>query len=204
MAPDAQTSTSFSTSEWLSAGSALLAFVFSIFVYFRTRYLNKPKERPIVSINRIDGETGLINGEEVWGTETHYWFRNTGQHPAGDLRMEIGHCLASNIALFKYDFDQTEASEFLPDAERANAHIIRRGPATAFRPELLQDLPPHEVLPDKETHLIHMIVTYKDSYFPKRSYTSEFWFVLNSGERRVRFATVEQKKSIEHVVRKRA
>jgi hypothetical protein len=183
---------------WISAASALAAFVFSGFVYWRTRYLSEPKERPTISINRIDTVSGP-DDRGKWGTNILYHFMNTGQHPARNVRMKIGRCTASNVAAFSFEFDQSQASDLFPNEFRINQHTILRGPAHQFPAGGLVGA----AYPDTETHLIYMNVTYLDAFFPRRKKQQEFWFVLNPGADRVQFATVEQRESFAHVVKAR-
>lgn len=65
---------------FISAFSAFLALAFSIYVYIRTQKLFKQTSRPMLS----PGEIKYSN------SQIHIFLKNSGEHPAKDLRVLYG------------------------------------------------------------------------------------------------------------------
>jgi len=151
-----------------------------------------PEERPIISLGRIDCTTARIEGEDQWGTIAHYWFKNSGKHPATNLRIRIGACTAEDVGGFATEVDIGQANQLLPDGEMAFPQTIRRGPAADYQ---------QDVYPDHERRYLHINATYTDGYKENAKYSDEFWLVLHPRAIRVMFATVDQKAEFEDIVR---
>jgi hypothetical protein len=81
----------------VSAVAAVVAILFSIFVFFRTRWLHKKTERPML----MPGTLGYSSSEIFIG------LRNSGGHPAEDLRIKYGTAPLSGPEQYKLVQDRT-------------------------------------------------------------------------------------------------
>ena len=136
----------------LSAGSALLALLFSLFVWFQTRSLQRPTERPIVAVTAfgLRREKDDPKGQIILTLEA----KNAGNHPAIDLRTQVGYAPQNAPQRFEAVYDD----------ELAN-------PVEPQNPILWQEAFGQYLSVDA---FIYVLFSYRDSLTQKR-FHNEFW-----------------------------
>jgi hypothetical protein len=195
-----------SLSASIAAVSALLALIFSIYVYFRTRRLSKPKERPIIIIiPKISDPKFSVNRERKTSTirmTIEFQFKNVGIHPAKNMHFIIGSAVKRDLGTFKvledrkicnlienlgiYYFWQEVGKKVQVDEKSIDEIVDAKG---------LKIL-------DNEQVYYYVLVKYEDFYFPKREYSGEFYYSFILGKHAIISLTTSEKESIEPYVRK--
>ena len=101
----------------ISAASAILTFLFSIYVFFRSRKLLIPLERPIIDISENKCVGSLSDDKNLLQINFLSIFENVGKHPASDIRIRIGMTRAENPMEFRNYVDVTAANEIRPNTK---------------------------------------------------------------------------------------
>lgn len=171
----------------ISALSALIAIVFSVFVWFQTRKLLKPTERPIFSVVKTRAEIkeqtepiAKLDGE------IYYTFRNTGKHPAKNLRSRYVLIREDNLQILELKVDMRVVNRIDPGSE------------TIFHQDWTRivEIEGGEVNRRIKIY-IYILMDYENWYNPKKHYYDEYWYCFTEGKEQPAFATVEEKKAIE-------
>jgi hypothetical protein len=109
-----QPATSSNAGVWaafISAASAFIAVSFSILVYYQTRKLVLPTERPFISIDEMNFEdvTNPKADSVAWHKIT-FLFRNRGKHPADNI----------SITLMSWGMSEPDTPVYLESMELEN------------------------------------------------------------------------------------
>ena len=176
-----------SNSAIISTLSALIAILFSIFVWFHTRKLLKPTERPILDLIFTATDTKEISEpERMIGYQIIYRFKNIGKHPAKDLRIRSVSLRKDNLEIVGKQSDDKMENRINP----GNEFNYRK---EEIRLEVRQG----EAVINKQEIYIYLFLDCKDSYNPKKIVRDEFLFCYVEGESTPEFATTKDKKAIE-------
>jgi hypothetical protein len=182
----------------ISAVSALLAFCFSIFVYYQTQKLLEPTERPIISLSEQYFDSGCFKESSESLYVIKFEFKNIGKHPAKNVRMRLGWGRVDQLDDFSSSNDLTMANRLdalggvitLPQAFKVPAQIL-----TLNGQEVCSPLYYNEIY-------IYLIMTYSDELDLQNYYCDEYWLKYVMGEKKAKHSTLSDKNMLEpHVVR---
>ena len=174
----------------ISALAALIAIGFSFFVWFHTRKLLKPTERPILSlINAESDDTKISEPERMIGYQIRYKFKNIGKHPAKNLRIRSVLIRKDNLEIVKKETETKIANRIDPD----NEFNYR---TSTIRLEVKQG----KAVVNKREMFIYLLLDYDDWYNSKKHQRDELWFCYMEGDLQPILATIEEKEIIESIV----
>ncbi len=172
----------------ISAVSALVAFGFSIFVFFRTQKLILPTERPIIELDENKCSGNLSADQKLLQIDMLSIFQNIGKHPASEIRIQIGMCSV------------TASHEFRNYVDGSAANVIR--PGTKFNWNQRVGVPVQVddreiMIPDLEL-IIYVRIAYNDEWAPKRKkFVDDFYLAYSIGNSAAAHATAVQREMIE-------
>lgn len=174
-----------------SAISALLAFVFSIYVYVRTNRLLKPTERPIMSLfdNKVQGE--LAQNPPRLKTNLLFLFKNIGKHPARNLRMRIGVAPKKSPEAFRNVIDVSVANRIDFDGIFNWNQLIEQPVKLEGQVAQLEELELY----------IYILLIYEDEYAPNKFYRDAFWLTYITGRAGTGHATMQERLAVEPYVK---
>lgn len=178
-------------SPFISALSVLLALIFSIFVYCRTRQLLKPKERPIISLNENTAKEQFLIDPPLVKTDLLFIFKNIGEHPANNLRIRIGITPQRNPEMLKNVVDVSVANRIDTNAV-FNWNQKFEQPAKQLKEGV--------AMVTEIGHFIYIIITYEDYLYPEKKYEDEFWLTYTTGKASAGHATIQEKIVLEPYV----
>ena len=177
----------------ISALAALLALGFSIFVYWRTRRLVLPTERPVIELNENKCSGTLSDDKNTLQINMLSIFQNIGKHSASDLRIQIGLCPVDATHEFRNYVDATAANTIRPDTKFNWDQ--RMGFPVKVEGQVIS-LPTLELL-------LYVRITYNDAWEPKRKkYVDDFYLAYKVGTAAAAHATSAQRKMIEEHVKR--
>ena len=176
-----------------SAVAALLAFGFSIFVYFRTQRFILPTERPVIELDENKCSGTLSDDQNVLQINILSIFQNVGKHPALDVRVQIGMCPIN------------AAHEFRNYVDGTAANTIR--PGTKFNWDQRMGFPVRVegqviTVPNLEL-ILYVRITYNDAWQPRRKrYVDYFYPAHTAGRVAAAHAISAQRQMIEEHVQR--
>lgn len=156
-----------------SAATAFLSLLFTTYVYWSTRKLVKPFERPILAL--IDGRVGPgVDGNIGYALK----IRNTGQRPATKIRYQVRAAPETDLKSVSSLLDREPAHDYQPGGEME-----------------LMVWPPK---PLTSITMIQIMLTYADGLSKKRHRKESYWLVVFPGpEGAVTAMTRQQRDSAE-------
>ena len=169
----------------LSACCTLVALLLTAFAYSQTW----PKERPVLTLfdNKI---TGVFNKDsKALGIDLCLLFKNTGQHPARDVKIKISAGVMGNKKSFRNIVRQAIANEIGVGNIFSSSHAM-----TLLPVEIDKNGTPIF----KEENAIFLIrLEYKDAFnlfwVIEKCYKDDFWIVYTAGRASSGHATVEDR-----------
>jgi hypothetical protein len=160
----------------ISAASALVALLFSLFVYFQTRSLQRPFERPIIAIVGF----GVIQPRSAAHLLVRLEARNIGNHAAIDIRTRVGYALSNAPQRFQALFDDS----FVNQVEPQHGFFWQE----SFQQYLTADA------------YLYVLITYQDALTSK-AYHYEYWSNYSVKEGAIWHSFVSDKQRLEQYVR---
>ena len=164
----------------ISASSALIALCFSIYVYYETRTLLKPTERPILSMPEVNVKKNEEGNKVKWNIR--FVCQNIGKNPANNLRIRIAFCQKGNEQSLKQVKDITSAN-------RVDPGIKVIFPSTISQNYKRED--GKNVIERVEAYL-YVLVTYDDAYTNKH-FDDEYYLQYTSGKSTISHTTTQVK-----------
>jgi hypothetical protein len=173
-----------------SAGAAICAVFFSIFIHIKTRSLLKPTERPIISIKRTTAKTKrLLSPVKGISFKLIYTLKNVGKHPSINLRIRTATILKDNLEKIDSKIDKKIVNIFVPDFEfnftqQITKISVEKGKAVLKNYELYT----------------YLLLDYEDLYNPGKRIFDEHWFFYVTGMENLTAITNEEKELIESLI----
>jgi hypothetical protein len=164
----------------ISASAAFIALLFSLFVWFRTRTLQKPTERPIIAVTGGPVILPPRSAPELTRLRVHMETTNTGTHAATEVRTRVGYALQTAPHLFKALYDESFANRIEPQ------HGF-------FWEENFEEYFTADAY-------VYTLITYRDALTGK-PYYDENWSKYVMAERAIWHALISDKQRIEEYVR---
>lgn len=178
-------------STMISAAAALLAFIFTIYVYVQTRKVLSPTERPIISLYEQKSQGEFIDNPPRVKTSLTFLFKNIGKNPAKNLRLRIGVSPKKNPEIFRHIIDVTVANRIDVDGVFNWNQLL----------EQILKLKGKVALIDEIELYIYLLLTYEDAFRPGKNYYDEFWLSYITGRAAAGHATVQEKLTLEPYVK---
>lgn len=151
---------------WISALSALLALVFSIYVWYRADSLMHPTQRPIISLSDVKHHARILEDPPRFIAKIHYMMKNIGKHPAINLRVRLGGTVdPQRPNNFKMIMDTTSANRIDPDGQVGFSHTETQETTKENG----------NTLGKNNLAFLHVFVTYADAFDPSKKYYDEYW-----------------------------
>lgn len=172
-----------------SAISAFLALCFSIVVYYQTRQLLGPTERPVICISRLPVNYKINEEEKKVLWILNFIYKNIGKNPASNLRIRVAFCKEGNEQSLKQYVDVSSANRIDPNQEFSIVHAISQG---------LQIDGDKKIISHSQCYF-YVLVTYQDTW-TKKDYDDPYYLIYKSGESSAGHATEQDKIKIEPYV----
>lgn len=171
---------------WISAITAMLAVVISLWIHWQTQQLLKPTERPIISI--VDSNCKREPNKDTSELEIilNIIVRNVGKHPAGDLRMRVWGTLVEEPNNLKMIYDRSMSDPLFSDIQG----ILPSPKITCQQSNLGDEI------------FFYIRMDYKDEFFQDKGYTQNFHLIYEIGKDHIPLADSNVKEKFESYLKK--
>jgi hypothetical protein len=171
---------------FISVLLAMFAVLVSIFIHWQTRQLQKPMERPIISIidNNCKGEPNDDTAKLEF--TLNIIVKNIGEHPAGDLRMRVWGTPVEEPNNLKMIYDKSMSDPFFPGIQG----VLPPPKITCQRSSLGDEI------------FFFVKINYKDEFFQDKEYAQNFYLIYEIGKDRIPTADLSIKKKFESYLEK--
>ena len=175
----------------ISASTAMLAVIVSLFIHWQTRQLLVPTERPIICA--IDSKCiGNINNDANNIEITlNLVIKNIGKHPAENIKITVWGAPLDEPNSLKICRDFILADSFFPDTQ-----------ATLSNKIAIQLKSFNELKGQRKKVFLYIKMDYADAFILKQKYTQGFHLSYEIGKGVVSGATLEEKDIFESSLKK--
>lgn len=170
----------------ISAITAMLAVVISLWIHWQTRQLLTPTERPIIST--VDSKCkGIVNNDTAELEITlNTIIKNVGKHPAENMKVRVWGAPLEEPNNLKMCREFTLADLFFPDIQVTLSNRITIQPKSFDRLKY-----------QKKKVFLYVRIDYNDAFKAKMKYTQGFHMVYEIGKGFISGATIKEKEIFE-------
>lgn len=174
------------TAAWFSAIMATIAVVSSICIYWQTRQLLKPTERPIISA--VDSKCKGDVNEDTSNLEIalNLVIKNIGKHPAKNMKVTVWGAPLDEPNNLKICRDFTLADNFFPNIQLTLSNKIS------------VQIKSYDRLKDQRKKVfLYIKMDYEDAFMKGIKYNQGFHMIYEIGKSNMTGATLEEKKKFD-------
>jgi hypothetical protein len=168
----------------LSASAAILAFLFSIYIWHQSA----PLRKPIFAPRKTESTHKEITAENKLLIDLQLQFLNIGKHPAGDVRFRSCFGPLSDPNQLKLSGNDLKcANTIYPDTEY-----------NPWEPLIIEDANLSQIR--SSTLFYYCRLDYCDTFDDDKDYDQDFYFIYNIARKKLQHATSEQKQQFQQKI----
>lgn len=171
---------------WISSITAMLAVIISLWIYWQTRQLLTPTERPIFSAVDSKCKGNVNNDTAELEITLNTIVKNVGKHPAENMKMRVWGAPLDEPNNLKMCREFTLADPFFPDIQVTLSNRITIKPKSFDRLKY-----------QKKKVFLYIRMDYNDAFKAKMKYTQGFHLVYEIGKGFINGATLKEKEIFE-------